>query len=164
MWDLLLKKLRKSTHDWFSMKKIIKLTESDLRSIVKMVIKEQFNDKNINPKGLKFGDGGKLNPKLSNDVKILQKKLMDLGLLKTKSGVPTGYFGKLTKIALDRYNLSSQKQSTQDVDSDSSLSKNISPEFAKKFNINKLSTNDSTPICKAGQENCAQFVNDFSNK
>lgn len=146
------------------MKKIIKLTEVDLKLIVNKVIQEQFNSKNINPKGLKFGDGGKSNPKLSNDVKILQQKLIDAGLLKTKSGVPTGYFGNLTKAALDKYNNSMVGKKEKDGDSDSSISKNISTQFINKFNINKLSTNDSTPVCKAGQENCAQFVNDFSKK
>ena len=104
-------------------KKIIKLTESDLINIIKKVLNEQSpsadlyidriaNQKlaqsrlssttakkiapeNINPKNLKFGDRG-------DDVKILQQKLFDKGLLKTKSMKPTGYFGELTKVALDK--------------------------------------------------------------
>jgi len=71
----------------------IKLSESDLLRIVKKVLNEQTSS--YNPKGLKFGDR-------NEDVKILQKKLMDGGFLKTKSMTPTGYFGPLTKSALDK--------------------------------------------------------------
>ena len=74
------------------MKKIIRLTEQDLEKIVKKVLIEQKEI--LNPKGLKFGDRGE-------DVKILQQKLMDKGLLKTNTMKPTGYFGPLTKNALE---------------------------------------------------------------
>ena len=98
------------------MKKIIKLTESDLEQIIKKVLNEQTfpgtssgeglgyrePKANINPKGLKFGMGGKYDSKNSDDVKELQSKLIELGLLSLKNG-PTGYFGKLTQSALDRY-------------------------------------------------------------
>lgn len=109
------------------MKKIIKLTESDLVRIVKKVINEQSvagapgygvtipfmtrtkeekpdtpKKENINPKNLKLGDGGKKNPGQIEDVKTLQRKLMDLQLLQI--GEPTGYFGPLTQSALDKYN------------------------------------------------------------
>jgi len=98
------------------MKKIIKLTESDLEQIIKKVLNEQTfpgtssgeglgyrePKANINPKGLKFGMGGKYDSKNSDDVKELQSKLIKLKLLSLKNG-PTGYFGNLTKIALDRY-------------------------------------------------------------
>jgi hypothetical protein len=97
------------------MKKIIKLTESDLEKIIQKVLNEQssltatagtgFRDiPNINPKNLKIGDGGTSDPRKVKDVKDLQKRLMDLGLLKTKSMVPTGYFGDLTQSALNAYN------------------------------------------------------------
>jgi hypothetical protein len=117
------------------MKKIIKLTESDLTNLVKRVLKEQgyFDDvklmpyayqytqererenasskatpkENINPKNLKVGSGGKDNPSQVADVNRLQNKLIALGLLKTKTGKPTGYFGDATKKALDTYNQSS---------------------------------------------------------
>lgn len=115
------------------MKKIIKLTESDLTKLVKRVLNEQgyFDDvklmptayqynqerentspkatpkENINPKNLKVGDGGNSNPSQVADVNRLQTKLIALGLLKTKSGKPTGYFGDATKKALDTYNQSS---------------------------------------------------------
>lgn len=113
------------------MKKVIKLTESDLREIVEKVLNEQGNmfgtagtgipapfsstpklpartKENINPKGLKMGDGGKSDPAKVADVKKLQQKLMDLKFLRTDSMVPTGYFGKLTQQALDAYNAGSR--------------------------------------------------------
>jgi peptidoglycan hydrolase-like protein with peptidoglycan-binding domain len=36
-------------------------------------------------------------------VKKLQQILIDEGFLKTKSGIPTGYFGELTASALEKY-------------------------------------------------------------
>jgi hypothetical protein len=96
------------------MKRIVKLTENDLELIIGKVLVEQANisatsglsmrDKeNLNPKNLKLGDGGNRDPKKIKDVKKLQKRLMDLGFLKTKSMIPTGYFGPYTKAALDYY-------------------------------------------------------------
>jgi hypothetical protein len=76
------------------MGKVIRLTESDLTRIIRRILKEDVGN-NINPKNLKFGDRGP-------DVTTLQKKLIDMGLLKTKSGRPTGYFGPLTKSALSK--------------------------------------------------------------
>ena len=67
------------------------ITETQLN---KIVLNEQTVS-NINPKNLKFGDRG-------DDVKTLQQLLMDKGLLKTTSMIPTGYFGNMTKGALDR--------------------------------------------------------------
>ena len=115
--------------------RIIRLTESDLTRIVKTVIKEQelmpfayqyTRDRqvnqtapakeNINPKNLKVGDGGKYNPNQVADVKKLQQKLMDLGLLNINS--PSGYFGDITKQALDAYNKSGaagSSSATQDL-------------------------------------------------
>jgi hypothetical protein len=74
------------------MKKIIKITESDLAQIVKRVLNEQEVE-NINPKNLKLGDKG-------DDVKKLQQLLFNKGYLRTDSMVPTGFFGKLTNAAL----------------------------------------------------------------
>jgi peptidoglycan hydrolase-like protein with peptidoglycan-binding domain len=111
------------------MRKIIKLTESDLEQIVKKVLTEQGNmfgtagvgikspfidsksysgptqpvNKNINPKGLKLGDGGNKNPQKLEDVKKLQQSLMDLGYLVTDTMTPTGYFGNLTNNALKAF-------------------------------------------------------------
>jgi peptidoglycan hydrolase-like protein with peptidoglycan-binding domain len=115
----------------------IKLTEQDLEKIVKKVLSEQGSMfgvagtgipgyrkddtrnlpktnkiEDINPKKLKLGDGGKTSPKLIPDVKILQKKLMDLGLLKTDTNIPTGYFGPKTDEALKKYNNSTTKKTT----------------------------------------------------
>jgi peptidoglycan hydrolase-like protein with peptidoglycan-binding domain len=80
------------------MKKVIRLTESDLEQIVKKVLNEQVST-NVNPKNLKFGDRDKPED-VNGPVHILQKKLMDMGFLKTKSMKPTGYFGNLTKNAV----------------------------------------------------------------
>ena len=88
-------------------KNSIKITETQLEDIVKKVLNEQSIPgtstpekmgylKDINPKKLKLGDKG-------DDVKVLQKKLMDLKLLKTKSMIPTGVFGQLTNSALLQY-------------------------------------------------------------
>lgn len=109
------------------MRKTIKLSEKDLINIVERIINEQSVssdykvmsspntydqisrerlNKNINPKNLKMGDGGKSSPEKSKDVKILQQKLMDLNFLKTDTMVPTGYFGELTNDALNKYNKS----------------------------------------------------------
>jgi peptidoglycan hydrolase-like protein with peptidoglycan-binding domain len=77
------------------MKRIIKLTENQLRDIVSKVIKEQ-SVVNVNPKNLKFGDRG-------DDVKKLQQLLMNKGYLKTDTMVPTGFFGKLTTSALKSF-------------------------------------------------------------
>jgi hypothetical protein len=85
------------------MKKVIRLKESDLKDIIKRILSEQSKE-NINPNNLKVGDGGRRNPKKKNLVKQLQQKLMDLELLKTGSMIPTGYFGGMTKDALDMYN------------------------------------------------------------
>jgi hypothetical protein len=113
------------------MKKVIKLTENDLEQIIKKVLNEQSfpgmssfenmgyrerstpsklkQKEDINPKKLKLGDGGKASSKLIPDVKILQKKLMDLGLLKTDTMIPTGYFGPKTDEALKSYYTSKTK-------------------------------------------------------
>jgi hypothetical protein len=107
------------------MKKIIKLTDSDLSKIIHRVLIEQSNmtstaglsigaKEDVNPKRLKLGDGGKRSPNKSEDVKKLQKRLMDLGFLKTKSMIPTGYFGPLTQSALDNYESSGSVKKGQE--------------------------------------------------
>ena len=75
------------------MKKIIKLTESDLEKIVQKVLNEQ-STASVNPKNLKFGDRGE-------DVRKLQQMLIDMGVLKLKQGT-TGYFVNMTQRALAR--------------------------------------------------------------
>jgi hypothetical protein len=94
------------------MKKVIKLKESDLKNIIRRILSEQVKE-NINPNNLKVGDGGRRNPNKINLVKQLQQKLMDLGFLKTDSMKPTGYFGGMTKSALDGYNGVTPKSSPQ---------------------------------------------------
>ena len=173
------------------MKKIIKLTESDLKKIISKVIKEQtgpglttfpnlnLDPKSINPYNLKFGAKDKPND-TNGPVHKLQQKLMDSGFLKTKSNIPTGYFGNLTKNALSKYyenngvnrEKTKMDSSNKPKDSvlstnkpkDSVLSTNIDTGFQNKFKLSTLSDKDSIFVCKAGQENCGQFVNDFSKK
>lgn len=76
--------------------KVIKLKESDLEEIVKKVLIEQ----RVTTPLLKFGmrDENK-----NGLIHQLQQKLMDLGLLKTKSQKPTGYFGPLTRDAVRQF-------------------------------------------------------------
>lgn len=185
--------------------KSIKLTETDLINVIKRVLNEQSGSadlyidrisrqkldqpsptnktpqvlpsQNINPKNLKFGDKG-------DDVKILQQKLFDLGVLKTRSMKPTGYFGKLTRAALQRAlgkskpNITDPKKTnnkktstTKKTSSGNSKTKSntfvstsTNPSFVKLISPKKLNTSSSTAIFPAGQDYCAQFVNDFSNK
>lgn len=86
------------------MKNIIKLKFSDIKKIVNESLNEVNKQQliNINPLNLKFGDRDKLGDK-SGPVHKLQQKLMDLKLLKTRSMVPTGYFGSMTRAALAKY-------------------------------------------------------------
>lgn len=80
------------------------ILEKEIVTILRKVLKEQTSNKIEDlSKGLKFGSGGKDNPKEVERVKKLQAELMKLGLLKTKSMKPTGYFGNMTQSALDRY-------------------------------------------------------------
>jgi peptidoglycan hydrolase-like protein with peptidoglycan-binding domain len=85
----------------------------------------------------------------------------------------TGYPGKITKgkLGITTTNKSSTKptQNTtktqiQKKATDSVVSKNVSSNFKGVFNLDKLKVDDSTYMCKAGQKNCGQFVNDFSEK
>lgn len=158
------------------MKKIIKLTEGDLRKIVSKVLLEQSNKENIisiQKELIKrgydigsFGVDGVYGNKTKNAVIQFQKDN------KIK---PTGYVGPITSKALGTQPLSkkpttdtnSKKKKTTDLNlttKDSTLSPNIDTNFKYKFDINKLSPYDSTYVCKAGQKNCGQFVNDFSKK
>jgi len=89
------------------MKRFI-ITEEEKKDIRKLYESKE----DINPKKLKFGDGGDKLPKFKRDVSILQQKLIDLGCLKTKSGKPTGYFGSLTDSALNTYNKKGSCKST----------------------------------------------------
>lgn len=143
------------------MKKIIRLTENDLQSIVEKVLQEQGSMfgiagsntpgyrqddlrnktnsqkvvtprvEDINPKKLKIGDGGSKNPKQIEDVKKLQSELVKLGFLELKQG-PTGYFGSLTQKALDKYNLSKgQKLQTTSLGKENVQKSNAAKNTAK---------------------------------
>jgi len=172
------------------MKKIIKLTESDLNKIVHRILKEQYNwmgagtppslfsdkyaanltrkDKskpNINPKKLKLGDGGKSHPEQVKDVKDLQQKLMDLGLLNLKTKVPTGYFGTLTQNALNRYNTGTDtKQPSKDPDKESPIVKKpANTDYGDCIGLNreqcaKISASQKVDLLGAGGDQCAAYV------
>lgn len=143
-------------------KKIIRLTESDLKRLISRVLKEQKID--YNPKKLKFGDRG-------DDVIELQDKLIKNGFLKLKSGKPTGYFGNLTNIALASAEGKKpvtpikKKVVKPNKNSKIELSPTINPQFKNQIDFLNLSTSDTTHnICKPGQPECATFVNDFLTK
>ena len=153
------------------MRKIIKLTESDLEQIVSKIINEQGNmfgtagvgikspfinsktysngptqpvNKNINPKGLKLRDGGYKNPQKIKDVKKLQQSLMDLGYLVTNTMTPTGYFGNLTNNALKAFYSNAKPQNKK--------LKKVEPEIKnKKINI------DSTKCIGLPKEMCSKI-------
>ena len=64
-----------------------------------------------------------------------------------------------------KFYLSKTGQSDQtNPKSQDSLSTNIDTNFQNKFKLAALSSTDSTYVCKAGQTECGQFVNDFSKK
>jgi|LakMenE18May11ns_1017448.scaffolds.fasta_scaffold9941963_3 peptidoglycan hydrolase-like protein with peptidoglycan-binding domain len=216
------------------MKKIIKLTESDLEMIVKKVLKEQsvINEIASDAEDLD-GSQEAVNTEISNFNQVaprsqkqnmiaIQQKLKSLGYdlgtygpnkdgvdgnygrrtlaaiksFQTKNGVKsTGWVGTVTAplLGVDPMNSnvsssgrktpskSSVQQTKVDpktkkpivktndklqtgVTKDSLLSPSIDVGFKDKFNIAKLSDKDSTYVCKAGQTECGQFVNDFSKK
>jgi peptidoglycan hydrolase-like protein with peptidoglycan-binding domain len=216
------------------MKKIIKLTESDLEKIVKKVLKEQslINELASDAEDL-GGSQEAVNTEISNfnqeaprsqkqNMIAIQQKLKSLGYdlgtygpnkdgvdgnygrrtlaaiksFQTKNGVKsTGWVGTVTAplLGVDPMsgNVSSSgrktpaKSSVQQtkvnpitkkptvttpnklqtgISKDSILSPSIDVGFKNKFNIAKLSDKDSTFVCKAGQTECGQFVNDFSKK
>lgn len=129
------------------MKKIIRLKESDLRDIISNVLSEQSKE-NINPNNLKVGDGGRRSPKKINLVKQLQQKLMDLGFLETTSMKPTGYFGNMTKNALDRYNGGSPKSTNQPTVS-SKPERTAQPTVPKNTTqSNNKNQSQNTPVSK----------------
>jgi len=173
------------------MRKIIKLTESDLEYIVKKVLTEQGNmfgtagvgikspfidskrysngptqpvNKNINPKGLKLGDGGIKNPQKIKDVKKLQQSLMDLGYLVTNTMTPTGYFGNLTNNALKAFYSNAEPQNKK--------LKKVEPEIKNpKINIgstkciglpremcSKISSTQEVKLGSGKEAQCAAYV------
>lgn len=190
------------------MKRIIKLTESDLEMIVKRVLNEQLANVVDTPK----------------EIKQFQQKLIDLGYDLGSSGPNKdgvdGYIGRRTRSAIKDFqtknnikptgvldqttqnelsytskvpnqvskqvdfnmfgrpqqNIKNKKTPTKPpivktndklqngVSTDSILSPNIDVKFKNKFNINKLSDEDSIFVCKAGQPDCGKFVSEFAKK
>ena len=126
------------------MEKIIKLTEIDLYRIVKKVLNEQgsadvniglLNKKQLSQSELKYGNTG-------DNVKKLQQALMDIGLLKTDTMVPTGYFGDKTLAALKQFQIMKRMPATGVFNE---LTKSLL--FVGGFNNNKsTSTDASKPI------------------
>lgn len=166
------------------MKKIIKLTESDLSQIVKKVLQEQgsmfgtagsdipgyrsYDSRNqnkeekkeksyvvdINPKKLKLGSGGLKNPKQVEDVKKLQSELIKLGFLKLKKG-PTGYFGPITQKALDDYNQSTGRKK----DNTTKVEGGSYPCVGlTKDKCARVSSKSSVEMGSAGTDECASYV------
>ena len=137
------------------MKKVIRLKESNLKNIIRRILSEQTKE-NINPNNLKFGDGGSRNPNKKNSVKQLQQKLMDLGFLKTDSMVPTGYFGNMTKIALDTYNgvVSKYEQSRNQI-----IKPKDKPIVSTTYVKKPIYTKQSTSNTKQGTSNKNQSQN-----
>jgi hypothetical protein len=133
------------------MKKIIKLTEQDLEQIIRKVLNEQAIPgtsrpedmgylRDINPSNLKLGDKGE-------EVKVLQQKLMKIGLLKTKSMKPTGYFGTLTNAALSKY--LSKPKATPKVVPKEKIQKskyNLTPRIDKELGFIKQRGMDNKPF------------------
>lgn len=167
-----------------TMKKIIKLTEGDLRNIVSKVLVEQSNKENIisiqkelMERGYYVGRTGADGVYGNNTKNAVMKFQKDNGIKQT------GFVGSVTSKALGVNSMSNKSSSSSiqkiepkktevkpkeklqtGVTKDSLLSPSIDVGFKNKFNIAKLSDTDSTYVCKAGQTQCGQFVNDFSKK
>jgi|688.fasta_scaffold53096_6 hypothetical protein len=176
------------------MKKVIKLTESDLVNIVKKVITEQLSNvidtpeeiKSVQQRLVNLGynigvsgpkkdgvDGriGRRTRKAIRDFQI-QNKLKPTGILdqltQNALSLKSGIIKQFKPRIADRDNTNVVKQITP-IDnlkpkSDTLISKTTNPEFVKLISPKKLSTSSSTPIFPAGQDFCAQFINDFSDK
>jgi hypothetical protein len=162
-------------------KNSIKIAESQLEDIVKKALNEQSfpgtstpenmgyrsfstpqNPKkdikpkeDINPKKLKLGDGGKLNPKLIPDVKILQQKLIDLGLLKTETGKPTGFFGKLTDLALKTYYSEKPNPDEKPIYFEKYEGKCIA---VSQEECDKIKSSREVPIGRGGEKRCSAYM------
>jgi hypothetical protein len=135
------------------MRKIIKITESDLEQIVKKVLSEQKSK--WNPLGLEFGQK---EPKsdINGPIHQLQQKLMDAGFLKTKSMVPTGYFGPMTKNALER---AEGKPTTK---TETQPKKNQKEDYncvaISAEECKKISSNKETVISTGAEMGCSKYM------
>jgi hypothetical protein len=154
------------------MKKVIKLTESDLTNIIKRVLNEQ-TIKNL-PK-----QSGQVYPTCSSNKyhkgcfgDEIKKVQTCLGIKNAK-----GNFGPKTENMLKTY-FPDKKYHISFTDSDIAtickgkkqgsnvlVSDTINPSFVKQIDFSKLDTTKKVEnICEPNDEHCAQFVNDFSNK
>lgn len=148
------------------MKKIIKLTESDLSNIVNKILLEQSNQNNTKEiqkalikRGYDVGRQGADGIFGTNTKNAVIKFQKDNGIK------PTGFVGNITSRALGVSSLSKKTNITPtDKSKDSVLSTNIDTGFKNKFKLSTLSDEDSTFVCKAGQPDCGTFVNEFSKK
>jgi hypothetical protein len=148
------------------MKKIIKLTESDLSNIVNKILLEQSNQNNIKEiqkalikRGYDVGRQGADGIFGTNTKNAVIKFQKDNGIK------PTGFVGNITSKALGVSSLSKKTNiAPTDKSKDSVLSTNIDTGFKNKFKLSTLSDKDSTYVCKAGQPDCGTFVNEFSKK
>lgn len=172
------------------MKKIIKLTESDLVNIVKKVLNEQLANVVNTPKevmdfqqrlvnlGYDLGKSGQNKDGVDGKIGRRTRRAIKNFQLKNKLK-PTGVLDQLTQNALSlRSGITKQfgQKFTGDNTvikkpvippvnkSDTLISKDSNPNFIKQIQPQKLSTTTSTPIFPAGQDFCAQFINDFSDK
>jgi len=129
-------------------KNSIKITESNLKNLVKKVLSEQQKSK-WNPLGLKFGQK---EPKddINGPIHQLQQKLMNAELLKTKTMTPTGYFGPLTKKALDK---AEGKSTTKPQPKEQYNCIAISAEECKK-----ISSNKETVISTGVEMGCSKYM------
>ena len=136
------------------------------------------NNVTINPKGLKLGSGGIKNPNEVPDVKKLQQILMDQGFLRTKSGIPTGYFGELTAAALERYQKSGGSPAQQNQNQNRTtptpppkrkkvlISDQTNANFLNRLrsSIARIDSSASNNIFNINRKvGCATFVNEFTN-
>jgi len=156
------------------MGKNIIITENQLINIIKNNVRENREilneDDNIKAiqnalisKGYDVGPKGADGILGPNTRKAVTKYQKDNGIKQT------GFPGPITKGKLGITGTSQTTQpttqpTTQKPVGNNTLSSNISGGFKSVFSMDKLNVNDSMWVCKAGQDSCGQFVNDFSVK
>jgi len=132
--------------------KKVRISENDLVRIVKLVLSEQMIEK-----PLKIGNK---DVDKNGQIRKLQQKLMELGYLKTKSMIPTGYFGSLTKAALSKYQTDMKLRPTGEFDQQTrnSLPLDRNPVSVNKEPISPKSLNKNTQEKNKQLENSAICV------
>lgn len=168
--------------------KVIRLTEGDLKSIVQKILIHESLINESDDKELRIIEIQKALRKLEYNLgrtgpnkdgvdgkygELTKRAIEDF---QTKNGIkPTGFVGEITAPKLGVKPMikgtrligkgdKKKENSSEKKKSNVILSKNANLDLLKGFKIDSLSTTDSIPICKAGQEECAQFVNDYSKK